>query len=49
LSKTLITPVLEKLRYLDGKKEKDKKGEGRDQGSNKDNLQNSGEEEHKQE
>jgi hypothetical protein len=41
---TLIAAVLEALGYPDEKKEESKKGEVRDEGGNKDNLQNSGEE-----
>jgi hypothetical protein len=40
----LIAAILEELGYFDEKKEKDKKEGVRDEGVNKDNLQNSGEE-----
>jgi hypothetical protein len=43
----LIAAILEELGYFDEKKEKDKRGEVRDEGGNKDNLQNSGEEDEK--
>jgi hypothetical protein len=38
---------LQELGYFDKKKEKDKKGEVRDEGANKDNLQNNREEDKK--
>ena len=41
----LIAAILEELGCFDDKKEKRKKGEVRDNESNEDNLQNSGEEE----
>jgi hypothetical protein len=44
----LIAAILEELGYFDEKKEKDKKEEVRDEGGDKDKLQNSGEVEEKQ-
>jgi len=44
----LIAAILKDLGYSDEKKEKDKKEEVRDDGRNKDNLQNSREEERKE-
>jgi hypothetical protein len=41
----LIAAILEELGYFDEKKEKDKKEEVHDEGHNKDNSKNSGEEE----
>ena len=44
----LIAAILEELGYFDQKKEKEKKDEVRDEGANKDNVQNGREEERKE-